>query len=97
MQDGATFFSRRALDEENAEFLASSDPEFRPVFAKTSPDGALAIADQKRIWRVFPTGSKLRTTPDLASLENSRLVAAIESQSGWQRDTAQRLLIEREA
>ena len=38
---GTTFFSRRAPDELSSEFLASSDPWFRPVQARTGPDGAL--------------------------------------------------------
>lgn len=43
--DGATFTSRRADDEQDREFLASTDPWFRPVMAKTGPDGALYVAD----------------------------------------------------
>jgi putative membrane-bound dehydrogenase-like protein len=43
--DGATFTSHRADDEEDREFLASTDPWFRPVYLKTGPDGALYIAD----------------------------------------------------
>jgi putative membrane-bound dehydrogenase-like protein len=46
--DGATFTSRRAADELDREFLASTDPWFRPVFAKTGPDGALYVADFHR-------------------------------------------------
>jgi putative membrane-bound dehydrogenase-like protein len=46
--DGATFTSRRAADESDREFLASTDPWFRPVFAKTGPDGALYVADFHR-------------------------------------------------
>ncbi len=40
--------SRRAPGEEQSEFLASSDPWFRPVFVRTGPDGALYIADMYR-------------------------------------------------
>jgi putative membrane-bound dehydrogenase-like protein len=46
--DGATFTSRRAANELDREFLASTDPWFRPVFAKTGPDGALYVADFHR-------------------------------------------------
>jgi putative membrane-bound dehydrogenase-like protein len=45
---GATFNGRRAADEERAEFLASSDNWFRPVFAQTGPDGCLWVADMYR-------------------------------------------------
>jgi len=46
--DGATFTSRRADDEQDREFLASTDPWFRPVMLKTGPDGALYVADYHR-------------------------------------------------
>ena len=45
---GVTFTSRRAPDEEQSEFLASSDNWFRPTTVKTGPDGALWIADMYR-------------------------------------------------
>jgi putative membrane-bound dehydrogenase-like protein len=122
--DGASFTSRRADDEQDREFLTSTDPWFRPVFLKTGPDGALYIADyhrfvlehpewiapetqsrldlragadRGRIYRVFPTDAKLRPAPNLAALDAAALVAALDSPSGWQRDTAQRLLAERDA
>ena len=38
--DGATFAGRRAADEADREFLASSDNWFRPTMLKTGPDGA---------------------------------------------------------
>jgi len=47
--DGATFRSRRADDERDTEFLSSSDNWFRPVMARTGPDGALWIADMYRL------------------------------------------------
>ena len=120
--DGATFTSHRAAGEEQSEFLASTDPWFRPTMLKTGPDGALYIADmyrfvlehpewiapetqarldlragadRGRIYRVKPTGAKLRPVPKLAWLDDTALVAALDSPNGWQRDTAQRLLFER--
>jgi hypothetical protein len=56
-----------------------------------------AGSDKGRIYRVFPTGAKLRAIPNLAKLDTPALVAALDSPSGWQRDTAQRLLFERNA
>ncbi len=47
--DGATFTGRRAPDEQNSEFLASTDNWFRPTMMKTGPDGALYIADMYRL------------------------------------------------
>ncbi len=43
-----TFSSMRALDEQTSEFLASSDPWFRPTSIQTGPDGALWVADMYR-------------------------------------------------
>lgn len=56
-----------------------------------------AGADKGRIYRIYPTGTKLRSIPNLAKLDNAALVAALDSSNGWQRDTAQRLLYERNA
>jgi len=48
-RDGATFRSERAGDEQESEFLASRDNWFRPVMARTGPDGALWVADMYRL------------------------------------------------
>src|SRR5207253_625297 len=45
---GYTFTSRRAIDEQTSEFLASSDNWFRPTMIQTGPDGALWVADMYR-------------------------------------------------
>jgi putative membrane-bound dehydrogenase-like protein len=46
--NGATFTSHRAADDAHSEFLASTDDWFRPVQARTGPDGALWIVDMHR-------------------------------------------------
>jgi len=43
-----TFAGRRAPDEQNSEFLASTDSWFRPVQIRTGPDGALWVVDMYR-------------------------------------------------
>jgi putative membrane-bound dehydrogenase-like protein len=45
---GSTFSGRRGADEQTSEFLAATDPWFRPVQAVTGPDGALWIVDMYR-------------------------------------------------
>lgn len=45
---GSTFTGHRAPDEQQSEFLASSDSWFRPVQARTGPDGCLWIVDMHR-------------------------------------------------
>jgi putative membrane-bound dehydrogenase-like protein len=45
---GLTFTSRRAVDEERSEFLASTDNWFRPTSIRIGPDGALWVADMYR-------------------------------------------------
>jgi putative heme-binding domain-containing protein len=119
---GALFKSRRAADERESEFLASSDNWFRPTMIQTGPDGALWIADmyrhviehpqwipdtfqkkldlqagfdQGRLYRVYPVDKEPRAIPRLDKLDTAGLVAALDSPSGWQRDTAQQLIIER--
>lgn len=46
--DGASYVGRRADGEQASEFLASTEDWFRPVWARTGPDGALWVADMNR-------------------------------------------------
>ncbi|MBI3850151.1 MAG: VCBS repeat-containing protein [Verrucomicrobia bacterium] len=50
--------------------------------------------DKGRIYRVFPADAKLRKIPRLDQLKPADLVTAMDSPNGWQRDTAQRLLVQ---
>jgi putative membrane-bound dehydrogenase-like protein len=45
---GGTFSGRRADDEKESEWLASTDNWFRPVQVRTGPDGALWLVDMYR-------------------------------------------------
>lgn len=54
-----------------------------------------AGSDRGRIYRAVPDGVKLRPILNLARLDDHDLAAAMNSPSGWQRDTVQRLLMER--
>lgn len=47
-EDGPSFSGARAAEEADREFLASSDPWFRPVQVRTGPDGALYVVDMAR-------------------------------------------------
>ncbi|MEX2213801.1 MAG: PVC-type heme-binding CxxCH protein [Phycisphaeraceae bacterium] len=47
-RDGVSFRAERAAGEEASEFLASSDPCFRPNMIRTGPDGCLWFADMYR-------------------------------------------------
>ncbi len=49
-----------------------------------------------RIWRIRPKSQTSRTTKKLSTASTAELVAALSSASGWQRDIAQRLLIEQQ-
>ena len=48
--DGVTFTAQRAAEERDREFLASTDPWFRPCNFTTGPDGNLYMVD---IYREF--------------------------------------------
>ncbi len=48
-----------------------------------------------RIYRIIPDGAKLYPKPNLAKAKTSALVDALAHPNGWWRDTAQRLLVER--
>ncbi len=51
--------------------------------------------DKGRIYRVYPEAKKPRAIPNLEKLKDEELVKALDSPSGWQRDTAQKFLITR--
>ena len=50
--------------------------------------------DKGRIYRVYPIDQPPRAIPRLDRLKTLELVAALESPSGWQRDTVQQLVID---
>ena len=54
-----------------------------------------AGSDQGRLYRIYPENNTPRPIPNLANLNTAELVAALDSPSGWQRDTAQRLLVDK--
>jgi putative heme-binding domain-containing protein len=51
--------------------------------------------DRGRIYRVFPTGKRPRPWPRLDRLDTAGLVALLESPSGWLRDKAQQMHVQR--
>jgi mono/diheme cytochrome c family protein/glucose/arabinose dehydrogenase len=123
--DGTTIRARKAYD--NAEFLASTDERFRPVYITNAPDGTLYVVDMYRgviqdrmsttvylrdhilsrkldapvglgrIYRVVHETTKRDTMNPFASATPAQLVEALSHPNGWRRDTAQRLLVERNA
>ena len=54
-----------------------------------------AGSDRGRLYRVYPANKTPRPIPSLADKTVPELVAALDSPSGWQRDTAQRLMVNR--
>lgn len=52
--------------------------------------------DRGRIWRIAPDGYKSRTPPKLSRVTTAELVALLEHPNGWHRDTASRLLYQRQ-
>ena len=122
---GILFTASRAPGEEQREFLASTDPWFRPCNFANAPDGNLYVLDiyreiietpesipeaikktlnfwrgdtLGRIYRIVPKSapSKRNLKPNLASVTVAELVKNLENPNGWHRDTAHRLLVERQ-
>ncbi len=52
--------------------------------------------DRGRIYRLTPPGFKAPKPPRLGRASTAELVATLENSNGWWRDTAQRLLVERQ-
>ncbi len=121
--DGVSLVARRPDDEQQVEFIASSDTWFRPVQFANAPDGTLYVADmyretiehpwslpeplkshlnlnsgndRGRIYRIVPEGFRQPPLPRLGSASTAELVQALQHENGWRRDTAARLLYERQ-
>lgn len=66
------------------------------------PDDILAAVDLEagrdmgRIWRLTPSDFRPGKTPRLSSASSAELVATLENPNSWWRETAQRLLFERQ-
>ena len=56
----------------------------------------MAGFDRGRIWRISPENFKPKSSPKLGSLSSSELVALLEHPNGWHRDTASRLLFQKQ-
>ena len=85
--DGATFKGARVRSEGEREFLASTDPWFRPVQARTAPDGSLWIVDMGRYVIEHPVWIPPETLAGLdvrAGAERGRIwrVVATEGDGG---------------
>ena len=107
----ATITSRRHPDDVDREFLASEDHWFRPVMARTGPDGALYVVDMYRLVLEHPewVPAEMARRMQLRGGETMGRIwriapkglpaalptIALSSANGWARDTAQRLAFER--
>jgi len=123
--DGVSFIASRAPEEQEREFLASTDPWFRPCNFANAPDGNLYVVDMYRefieapsaipdaikrtmnFWsgdtlgRIFRIVSKnpsrnAHLKPNLGAATTPELVKNLENPNGWHRETAHRLLVERQ-
>ena len=108
---GTTITSRRHPDDVEREFLASEDHWFRPVMARTGPDGALYVVDMYRLVLEHPEwvpaemalrmqlrgGETMGRIWRIApnGLSTTFPIIDLASTNGWARDTAQRLAFER--
>ena len=72
------------------EHPASLPPEIKRHLDLTSG------RDRGRLYRLAPTGYKYRPAPTLSKATAAELVALLEHANGWHRDTASRLLFERQ-
>lgn len=121
--DGPVLHLERAPEEQQSEFLASTDQWFHPMNLTHGPDGAIYITDfyreiiedysaiprylqqqygltngmnYGRIWRLTHERATTPPSANMAPLSNAQLVVDVASPHHWRRETARRLLIERQ-
>ncbi|MBI3863622.1 MAG: c-type cytochrome [Planctomycetia bacterium] len=126
---GAEYVARRPAENENSEFVASTDQWFRPMNLGVGPDGALYIVDMYReivedfsaiprflqqqyaesliagkdhgrlwrlSWQAGPAAARGAVPVRLNSATPGELVKHLDHPNPWWRETAQRLLVERQ-
>jgi putative membrane-bound dehydrogenase-like protein len=83
-RDGPGFRASRGPEESHSEFLASSDPAFRPVAFESGPDGALYIADMQRDVIEHPDyiPAKVRERQDLRAGETRGRIYRVTPKGG---------------
>jgi putative membrane-bound dehydrogenase-like protein len=125
--DGVTFKARPAprTEKDKVEFLASTDPWFRPTNFANAPDGNLYLTDMQRyiietplsipeelrkkldfyrgdtagrIYRIVHNQPRVKRSlkVNLGAMTSAELVRTLEHANGWHRQTAHRLLYERQ-
>ena len=122
-RSGSGYRGHRPEEEQQSEFVASTDQWFRPVNVRVGADGALYVSDMYReiiedysaiprflqqqygvaygdahgrIWRLVSAEKPLRTVENLEEKTSAELVDLLADSDSWWRETAQRLLVERE-
>src|SRR5262249_23512378 len=82
-------------------------PDFVPDELKRRPDLRLGD-DRGRIWRIMPSspplplgegrgeGLQARRTPALSKADDGKIISLLDHPNAWQRETAQRLILQRE-
>ncbi|MBL9114707.1 MAG: c-type cytochrome [Verrucomicrobiaceae bacterium] len=105
---GPTIRSQRHEADASRDFLTSTDRWFRPVMARTGPDGALYVVDMYRAVLEHPEWipaemakrMKLRGGETMGRIwrvskgEREPFKVSMASANGWSRDVAQRLIVE---
>jgi putative membrane-bound dehydrogenase-like protein len=86
--DGALYVAD--MYREVIEHPASLPPEIKKHLDLTSG------RDRGRIYRIVPKGFKRRPPPRLGEMTTGQLVALLEHRNGWHRETASRLLFQRQ-
>jgi putative membrane-bound dehydrogenase-like protein len=95
--EGPVLSAKRADDERESEFLASTDVWFRPVQARTGPDGALYVVDMYRFLIEHPRwvpADRLAQTDTRAGAEMGRIWRVVRSgaaKPGVPRDLTKRI------
>jgi putative membrane-bound dehydrogenase-like protein len=101
VENGLGYSAVRPADEQNSEFLFSTETNFCPMQVINAPDGALYVADWQnggdsgRILRIAPAGFRSPKPPQLGKAKMAELVTTFTNLNAWYRDTGARLLYEK--
>jgi putative membrane-bound dehydrogenase-like protein len=102
LRERGLVFSIESRPDAAGNMVTSRLPGFRPMQISAGPDGALYVADFQsggdsgRILRLVPDGYRAPKRPEFGNPSSRDLVVTLAHPDGWRRDTAARLLYERQ-
>lgn len=93
--DGCFYFSDmyRGIIQEKTWFPTKGNHKWVKRYHRVKEWGMLKVFRHGRIYRLVPKNKKIKKAPELSKMNTVELCAMLDSENGWLRDNAQKLLV----